>query len=29
MQFGSGVAVEHRYVMPLVENLRAEGLVIR
>jgi hypothetical protein len=29
MWFGSGVAVEHRYIMPLVENLRAEGYVVR
>jgi len=27
--FAGGVAVEHRYIMPLVEVLRAEGFVVR
>jgi hypothetical protein len=27
--FVGGIAVEHRYIMPLVENLRAEGFVVR
>ncbi len=27
--FAGGLACEHRYIMPLVENLRAEGYVVR
>jgi hypothetical protein len=27
--WAGGVAVEHRYIQPLVENLRAEGYVVR
>lgn len=27
--FGGGVAVEHRYIMPLVDNLRQEGWSVR
>ena len=27
--WAGGVAVEHRYIHPLVENLRAEGYVVR
>jgi hypothetical protein len=29
MWFGGGVAVEHRYIGPLVDQLRAEGFLVR
>jgi hypothetical protein len=29
LRFGSGFAVEHRYIMDLVVSLRTEGFVVR